>query len=58
VRKVEVKLPVFPSGRFTVRSVMTGKSLGAYSGDQFKRGVSVELPPDYKVEVLEVRGEK
>lgn len=55
VKKVELKLPVFPSGRFSVRSVITGRSLGAYSGEQFRHGISVGLPSSHKVEILEIR---
>jgi len=50
-----VKLPVFPDGQFTVRSVMTGQLLGKYSAEQFRRGVAVQLPAKYKVEILEIR---
>ncbi len=57
-KNVEVKLPVFPSGRFSVRSVMTGKSLGGYAGEQFRHGISVELPSAYQVEILELRAVK
>ena len=53
--RIEAKLPVFPDGAFRMRSVMTGESLGAISGEQFRRGVNVKLPEKYKVEILEVR---
>jgi hypothetical protein len=52
---VDLKIPVFPSGAFQIRSVMTGKSLGKFSGEQLQRGISVPLPTEHKVEVLEVR---
>ncbi len=58
VARVDVKLPAFPAGRFSVRSVMNGKRLGGFSGEQFRSGIAVELPSDYKVEILEVRAEK
>jgi alpha-galactosidase len=55
VSMVEVKLPVFPSGKFTVRSVITGKSLGKLSGEKMRRGIAIPLPASSKVEILEVR---
>jgi len=53
--RVEVRLPTFPEGSFRVRSVMTGNSLGTYSGEQIRHGIQVQLPARYTVEVLEVR---
>jgi alpha-galactosidase len=55
VAQVEIKIPVFPDGDFTVRSEMTGKSLGRLTGEQFRRGVPIPLPSEYKVELLELR---
>jgi alpha-galactosidase len=55
VERVEVKLPVFPDGQFSARSVMTGRAVGNYSGEQLREGITVQLPAKYKVEVLEVR---
>jgi alpha-galactosidase len=55
VAQVEVKLPVFPAGSYRMRSVMTGESLGTFSGEQFQRGITVQLPRQYKVEILEIR---
>lgn len=52
---VAIKLPVFPDGRFRVRSVITGESLGAISGERFRRDFTVKLPEKYKVEILEIR---
>jgi alpha-galactosidase len=53
--RVEVRLPTFPEGSFRVRSVMTGNSLGTYSGEQIRHGIQVQLPARYTVEVLEIR---
>jgi alpha-galactosidase len=54
-QRVEVKLPVFPDGQFRIRSVMTGQAVGNYSGEQIRRGLRVQLPVKFKVEVLEIR---
>jgi len=51
----EVKLPTFPDGTFRVRSVMTGKPLGSFTGQQFRQGVRFPLSAEYRVELLEVR---
>jgi alpha-galactosidase len=53
--QVEVILPVFPDGSFHLRSAMTGRVLGTHTGEQLRRGIQIHLPPDHKVEVLEIR---
>jgi alpha-galactosidase len=53
--QVELKLPTFPDGTYRVRSVMTGKSVGNFTGEQFRNGIQVQLPVDKRVELLEVR---
>jgi hypothetical protein len=55
--KVELKFPVFPSGNFRIHSVVTGKALGKFSGEKLQRGISVPLPANSKVEILEVRAQ-
>jgi alpha-galactosidase len=55
LRQVAVELPAFPDGTFHVHSVMTGQALGARTGEQFRRGMQIHFPSDYKVEVLEIR---
>jgi len=55
MNRVEIKLPVMPEGSFRVRSVVTGNGVGIFTGEQFRRGVAVALPANYKVEILEVR---
>ena len=55
VKHVEIKLPAYPAGRFVVRSVMTGQTLGNYMGDQFRQGISLPLPAPHQVEILEIR---
>ncbi len=53
--EVKVALPVFPDGMFHLRSSITGRVLGDHTGEQLRQGIQVHLPPDYKVEVLEIR---
>ncbi len=53
--QAKVVLPVFPDGTFRVRSAMTGRVLGNYTEEQFRQGIQVQLPPNYKVELLEIR---
>ncbi len=57
VNKVDVKLPVFPAGKFTVRSVITGKTVGTMAGEKLQRGILVSLPANSKVEILELRAQ-
>ena len=52
---VEVKLPVFPDGTFNVRSAMTGRTIGSHTGEQFRQGIEIRLPPEHQVELLEIR---
>jgi hypothetical protein len=49
-----VKLPAYPDGNFHVRSAMNGPDLGEFTGEQFRRGIEVPLPPKYKIEILEI----
>lgn len=53
--KVTVALPAFPDGTFYLRSAMDGQVRGAYTGQQLHHGIQVHFPPDYKVELLEIR---
>jgi alpha-galactosidase len=53
--EVDVELPAFPDGTFHLRSAMTGQALGTRTGEQFRRGIQIRLPPEHKVEVLEIR---
>jgi hypothetical protein len=53
--QVEVKLATFPDGTYRVRSVMTGKTLGSFTGEQFRQGIQFRFPAEYKVELLEIR---
>jgi len=55
LERVAVELPAFPDGEFHLRSVMSGQALGARSGDQFRHGVQIHLPPEHKVEIVEIR---
>jgi alpha-galactosidase len=53
--EVAVALPAFPDGTFQLRSVMTGQALGARSGHQIRSGITLHFPPEYKVEIVEIR---
>jgi hypothetical protein len=55
VDQVAVELPAFPDGTFRLLSVMTGQVLGARTGEQFRHGIQIHIPPEHKVEVLEIR---
>ena len=52
---VEVNLLVYPDGEFTIRSVMTGRALGKFTGKQFREGIQIEVPAEHNVELLEIR---
>jgi alpha-galactosidase len=52
---VEIKLPVFPGGTFNLRSAMTGQPIGSHTGEQFRQGIEIRLPPEHRVELLEIR---
>jgi alpha-galactosidase len=54
VERVTVKLPAFPDGSFHVRSIMTGQKRGEFTGEQFRGGMEIPLPSNYKVEILEI----
>ncbi len=54
-REASVRIPTYPAGMFKVRSVMTGNSIGSFSGEQLQRGVVIPIPPQHKVQILEVR---
>jgi len=53
--RVAVRLPVYPDGTFHIRSAMTGKSLGARTGEQFRQGIEIHLPAEHQVDILEIR---
>jgi alpha-galactosidase len=55
LEEVEVALPVFPDGTFHLRSAMTGQALGTRTGEQFRHGIKIHLPPEHRVEILEIR---
>ena len=54
VREVCAKLPAFPAGKFQLRSTMTGDSFGSFSGEQFRRGITLPIPPRHEVQIVEV----
>jgi hypothetical protein len=54
-REVRVKLPNYPAGNFRLHSVVTGDSIGTFSGRQFRSGMTLPTPPENKVQIVEVR---
>jgi alpha-galactosidase len=54
VERITVKLPAFPDGLFNVRSVMENREIGAFTAEQFRRGIEVPLSPEYRVAILEI----
>jgi len=51
---VDVKLPAFPDGQYTLRSVMTGQTVGKFTGTEIRGGIPVRWPVKYKMEILEI----
>jgi alpha-galactosidase len=49
-----IELPLLPEGKFRVRSVVSGKSLGVFSKDDWKRGVTLEFPGSGPVQIAEI----
>jgi alpha-galactosidase len=49
-----VQLPLLPEGRYKLRSMITGNSLGAAAASDWARGVPVRFAQDQRVEVIEV----
>ena len=47
-----IQLPLMPQGKFRMRSVMSGKELGVFSQDEWKRGVTMDLSE--AVQVVEI----
>jgi len=54
-RDVSVKIPNDAAGRFKLHSVMTGDPIGTFSGRQIRNGVALPIPPQHKVQIVEVR---
>ncbi len=54
-REVNVKIPNYQAWEFRLHSVMTGDSIGAFTGRQISNGVRLPLPPQHKVQIIEVR---
>jgi alpha-galactosidase len=53
-----IQLPLMPEGKFAVHSVVTDKDLGAFTKEDWIRGVPVQFSGAQTVEVLEVRALK
>jgi alpha-galactosidase len=54
-RDVTVMIPNDVGGRFKLHSVMTGDPIGVFSGRQIRSGVVLPIPPEHKVQIIEVR---
>jgi alpha-galactosidase len=55
ISAANIQLPLIPEGRFAVHSVITNKDLGAFTKEDWVRGVPVRFSGSQTVEVLEVR---
>jgi alpha-galactosidase len=55
---VSIQLPLIPEGKFAVRSVISNKDVGAFTKEDWVRGVPVQFSGAQTVEVLEVRAVK
>lgn len=49
-----VKLPLMPAGKYSLRSVITGKDIGNFAASDFARGVAIDLKTPGPAEVIEV----
>jgi len=49
-----VKLPLIPAGRYSLRSIITGKDLGKVETADFARGIAIDLRDSGPVEVIVV----
>jgi alpha-galactosidase len=55
ISAANIQLPLIPEGRFAVHSVITNKDLGAFTKEDWVRGVPVPFSGSQTVEILEVR---
>jgi alpha-galactosidase len=58
VSVAKIQLPLIPEGKFAVHSVISNKDLGAFTKEDWIRGVPVQFSGSQTVEVLEVRAVK
>jgi alpha-galactosidase len=49
-----VRLPLIPAGKYRLRSIITGRELGAFNESDWARGVPIEFSAGESVDVLEV----
>jgi alpha-galactosidase len=52
---VNIQLPLIPAGKFAVHSLISNKDVGAFTKEDWVRGVPVQFSGSQTVEVLEVR---
>jgi alpha-galactosidase len=55
VAAANIQLPLMPPGKYKVHSVITNKDLGAFTQDDWVRGIPVAFAAKQTVEILEVR---
>ena len=53
-----MQLPLIPSGKYRLHSIMTGKEIGVFDSSAWARGVSIHFANAATVEVLEVTAVK
>jgi hypothetical protein len=53
-----IQLPLIPEGKFRLHSVMSNKDLGAFTKEDWVRGVPVQFSGSQTVEILEVKAVK
>lgn len=53
-----IQLPLIPEGKFALHSVVSNKDLGAFTHEDWARGVPVQFSGSQTVEILEVRAVK
>jgi hypothetical protein len=54
-RNVELLLPAFPDGQFKVRSELSKREIGRFSGTDLRHGITLKLTSGLTVDLFEVR---
>ena len=53
-----VTAPVYPDGRFQMRSRITGEARGSFTGAGMRRGIEIKVPAGHQVEVLQIEASR
>ena len=53
-----VQLPLLPTGKYKLRSIVTGQELGLFDNSNWTRGIPIKFPNAEGVEILEVTAVK